>query len=100
MASPNLGTEKDLGYFRVTGISAATKLSALTTIPRNCAFIYIQPEGQNVRWRSDNGTLNATTGNLEIVNSRTRYNFTNMEDLAFIETAPTATVNIQFTGLV
>lgn len=100
MASPNLGTEKDLGFYQLTGLTAAKKLSSVKDIPKGCAFIYIQPEGANVRWRSDGAAPSAAVGNLEVVNARTRYNITAMEELTFIEVAPTATVNIQFTGLV
>lgn len=100
MASPNLGTEKDLGYFQLTGLGSAKKLRTDVTIPKGAAFIYIQPEGQNVRWRSDGTDPTAAVGNLEVVGGRTKYNLVNMEDLTFIQTAATATVNIQFTGLV
>lgn len=100
MASPNLGTEKDLGFFQLTGLATAKKLSTATTIPKGTAFIYIQPETQNVRWRSDGTSPTAAIGNLEVVGGRTKYNLSAMEDLSFIEVAASATVNIQFTGLV
>lgn len=94
------GHTPDRGYFQTASISAATTLLSIvgaTGIPSNSNFVWVCPEGANVRWRGDGTDPTATVGNLIQVGQTVKIT-SNLANLRFIQTAATATLNINFYG--
>lgn len=95
------GFTPDRGYFQMTSLSAAQSLFTFVTSPlwpTEANMVWVCAEGANVRWRGDGGVPTATVGNL-IQNGQTVKITSDLKALQFIQTAATATLNINFYGV-
>lgn len=88
-----------LGFEQLTGISAA---KALQSKPAGTRQIWMQAEGQHVRYRCDGSNPEAGVGMrlLKDVNDPTVLNAvgTSLADLKFIEESATGKVNVTYFG--
>jgi hypothetical protein len=83
---------RPLGFTRVTSVSAAT---ALPNIPVGTLRVVVQVEGAGVRWRDDGTAPTGTIGMLLNAGEELDYDG-KVANLQFIQTAPTATLNVAY----
>lgn len=81
-----------LGYQQITSLSAATAL----TVPAGAARAVIQCETQNVRWRDDGTSPDATTGMLMKTTDQPYLYEGQLARLKFIEATANAKLNIVY----
>lgn len=94
------GHTPDKGYFQMTSLSAATNLFTFVTgalWPQDANMVWVCAEGANVRWRGDGTAPTATVGNLIKIGQTVKIT-SNLENLQFIQTAASATLNVNFYG--
>lgn len=85
-------------YFAPAGYSQFTNLSAavgLQPIPNGVKVMWIQAEGQNVRWRDDGTDPTASVG--QILQAGMTLEYTGaMLAIRFIEVTPGAKLNVNY----
>ena len=93
-------TTAALGYQQIVGLAASTALTVPTRNPvtgervqPTLALIVV--EGQSVRWRDDGTAPTASVGMPILANNTLSYDG-NLQDIRFIQTAATATLNITY----
>lgn len=90
------GRPKSLGYQQLTGLSTAKKL----TVPPGANFAVIRVEGVSVRYRDDSGDPTSSIGMLLLASEILQYDSAEgIQKLSFIETAPSASVNVLYYGV-
>ena len=89
------GQVTSLGYCQLTSVSAATPISTCP-IPSNATFVNVIIEGQTVRYRTDGVNPTASVGMLLDIGADKVFSVTALKNIKFIETAPTATVDLEF----
>jgi hypothetical protein len=93
-------TTAALGYQQIVGLAASTALTVPTRNPATGERIQptlavIVCEGQTVRWRDDKTDPTASVGMPVLANGMLSYDG-NLQDIRFIQTAATATLNITY----
>lgn len=84
-----------LGYQQIVGAVASTAL----TVPAGAGMALISCAGAAVRWRDDGTAPTASVGYPLPVGGELVYTASNLAQLRFIETAPTATLDICYYGV-
>lgn len=82
-----------LGYQQVTGMSAAT---ALTAIPPGIVVCTLQAEAQNIRYRDDGVAPTGSVGNLLFAGLDPVLYTGTVSALQFIQTSSGAILNVAF----
>lgn len=94
------GHTPDLGYFQMTSLSSAVNLFTFVTgplWPQDANMVWVCAEGANVRWRGDGVAPTALVGNLIQVGQTVKIT-SRLQNLQFIQTAASATLDINFYG--
>lgn len=84
-----------LAYEQITSLSSAV---GFTSIPSGSEAVFVQPETQNVRMRSDGTNPTASVGMLLVANTIYEFSATNFATMKFIEATASAKLNIEFYG--
>lgn len=96
--SANGGQAIVQGFLEPNGreqISGLNVVKGLTTVPAFSKVVMIQPQTQNIRWRDDGVNPSATVGMILVANDVLVYSG-DMSALKFIETTPSAKINVNF----
>jgi len=91
----NLRAKRTLGYQQITSLAAAATFSS---VPAGAEAVFIQPESQNVRMRSDGTDPTASVGIILVANTIYEFSMANIGTMKFIEVAGSAKLNIEFYG--
>jgi hypothetical protein len=89
-----MSAENALGYEQITNLSAAV---GFTSIPAGTRSVWVCPESQAVRWRTD-ANPTATVGMPIAVGTTMEFTLAQLASVKFIEQAASAKLNVTYFG--
>jgi predicted hotdog family 3-hydroxylacyl-ACP dehydratase len=90
---------KPLGFLQLTGLSMKKGFDGPGDIPAGAAFVLLQAEGQDVRWRDDGTFPTAAVGMVLTAGDPPFLYDGDLAAIEFIEVSASAKVNAAFYGL-